>query len=262
MPKLFEYLALFLLVSTAFTSVALQLKLVGWILFVIGLLVLFLCRKEFRKNVFLPYIAVGILSIMPISTDIGFAHILIGGPLIIASVAVPYCISRYVYKTHVIRFPFHHGRSWYKTEIAYIALTAVLAYLILPYYLVSTGSYLNWTVEPNASSLIRLFIACMLVGIWDELFFVSTILGTLRRFFSFPIANVAQAIIFTSFLYELGFRSWGVIPIFIFTLTQGYIFKRTDSLLYVITIHLTLDIILFLVLIYAHNHSWMPIFFS
>ena len=38
--------------------------------------------------------------------------------------------------------------------------------------------------------------------------------------------------------------------------------KKSKSLFYVITIHLTLDLILFLALIFAHHPLWMPIFIT
>src|SRR5438105_3569702 len=124
----------------------------------------------------------------------------------------------------------------------------------------SSGSYVNWTVDPGVSNLVRFFIGTNALGIWDELFFVSTVLGLLRRHLAFPIANLTQSILFTSFLYELGFRGWAFLVIFLFALVQGYIFKKTESLFYIITIHLTFDLILYLALIYTHHPSWMPIF--
>ena len=46
----------------------------------------------------------------------------------------------------------------------------------------------------------------------------------------------------------------------LFALTQGYIFKKTESLLYVITIHLTLDLVLFLALLNVHTPTLADIF--
>ncbi len=176
------------------------------------------------------------------------------------AIAIPYVVSKYIYKDGVITFKFHHGRRWYRTEIAYVFLTAIIAYFLLPFLLKDTESYKNWTVDTATQDLIRLFIGTNVLGIWDELFFVSTILGILRRYFNFALANLSQAVLFTSFLYELGFRGWAFIVIFIFALIQGYIFKKTESLFYVITIHLTLDLILYLVLIHLHHPEWLRIF--
>jgi hypothetical protein len=66
----------------------------------------------------------------------------------------------------------------------------------------------------------------------------------------------------TSFLYELGFRGWGPLLIFPFALSQGYVFKTTKSLLYIITVHLTIDFMLFLVLIHLHHPEHLRIFLT
>jgi membrane protease YdiL (CAAX protease family) len=78
----------------------------------------------------------------------------------------------------------------------------------------------------------------------------------------FKYANAAQAVIFTLFLFELGFRGWAPFAIFPFALSQGYIFNKTHSLLYVITIHLIIDLVLYLALIHAHYPQWLPIFLT
>lgn len=247
---------------TGIILIALQLKPWGWSIWLLGVLGVFACSKNFRRDVLLIYLSMGLLGITPITTDISYGHMLEMGFTLILAVALPYLISRYIYKDYLVKFKFHHGRKWFKTEILYIAVTAVIAYLLLPFYLENTGAYLNWTVEPGLGNIIRLFIGTNALGIWDELFFVSTVLRILRRFMRFEWANLLQSILFTSFLYELGFTGWGFAMIFIFALIQGIVFKKTESLFYVITIHLTLDLILFLALIEAHHPAWLPIFLT
>ena len=48
---------------------------------------------------------------------------------------------------------------------------------------------------------------------WDELFFICTVFALLRHDIC-PCwqANILQATIFVSFLWELGYRSWGPTP--------------------------------------------------
>jgi len=249
-----------ILVLSAIVLVGLQIKLLGWVLFTVGIISLFFCIKQFRKDLLLIYISLGLLGITPITTNISYSHILQMGSLLTLAVAIPYLVSRFIYKDYLVRFKFHHGRSWYKTEIFYVFFTALIAYIFLPFALANTGSYHNWTVNPGVENLVVLFLGTQVLGLWDELFFVSTVLGILRRHLPFKLANLTQAFLFTSFLYELGFRGWLFIVIFLFALLQGYVFKKTESLFYVITIHLTLDLVLYLALIHAHHPSWMPIF--
>lgn len=238
------------------------MKLLGFSLLILGLILLLVCRRQFAKEILLIYISLILLGITAINTDISYSHMFAMGMTLLVAVALPYFISRFIYKDNLVRFKFHHGRTWYKTEIAYIFLTAIVCYFLIPFYLSNTGSYLNWRVDPGASNIVRLFIGTNALGIWDELFFISTVLGILRRFLNFSTANIVQAVLFTSFLYELGFRGWGYIMIFLFALIQGFVFKKTESLFYVITIHLTLDFVLFLALINAHHPAWIDIFIT
>ncbi len=232
--------------------IALQIKLFGWLLLALSVGSLIFLPKQLRRDLLLINISIAILGLIPITTDISYSHMFIMGSGLVLAVGIPYFFSKYVFKDNMVKFKFHHGRSWYKSEIGYIALTALVAYFLIPFYLKNTGAYLNWGVELNPSSLLRFFVGTNGLGIWDELFFISTVFGILRRYFVFWAANIIQAVLFTSFLYELGFTGWGYIMIFIFALIQGIIFKKTESLFYVITIHLTLDFILFLAIINAH----------
>lgn len=147
--------------------------------------------------------------------------------------------------------------------IIYVPIAALLAYFILPWYLKDTGSYLNWTADLAPDQVTRLFIGTNALGIWDELFFCNTVLAILRKYFPFWQANLLQAFLFTSFLYELGFQGWyGPIIIFIFAWLQGKVFQRTENLTYIITIHLIVDAVLFLVLLHLHNPHILDIFLT
>lgn len=253
-------LSITLLSGASITLIALQLKPLGWGLLLASLLSLYFTDREYRRDLILLHISLAILGLIPITTDTSVANMLLMGTALILAVAIPYGVSRYIYKDHRVRFPLHHGRSWYKTEVAYIGITAAVSYLLIPFYLTNTGAYLNWPPDADPWSIVRLFIGTNALGIWDELFFICTALGILRHHFKFWQANLFQAVLFTSFLFELGFTGWGPLMIFLFALLQGYIFKRTESLMYVVTIHLTLDLVLFLALINAHHPELVNIF--
>lgn len=227
-----------------------------------GSLGLFFCAKEFRRNIALVYGCAALLGLTPINTSTEFPHTLTMGIPIFLVVFGPYYISKYIYKNHLVRFPFGRGREWKKREVGYILFTAIVGFLILPPMLRSGNSFHNWEILPGTYNLLESYIGLNVVGIWDELFFVSTVLGIFRKHLSFWPANLAQAVFFTSFLYTLGFQGWCPAVIFPFALSQGYIFKKTDSLLYVLTIHLTLDLVLHLTLVYLHHPDWLPFFIS
>ncbi len=259
--RIAEWVNLALLCMTAITLIGLQMP-AGWLFFALGTLSLTFCHRYFAKDIALLYVSILILAFTSITTDISYAHMTDMAIALFFAVAIPYLISRFVYRDYLVRFRFHHGRYWYKKEVLYIALTVTVSYFLLPFYLRNTGAYLHWTVIPGLDGMTRFFIGTNALGIWDELFFVSTTLGILRRFFPFFWANLAQAVLFTSFLYELGFTGWGVAMIYIFAVIQGYVFRQTDSLFYVITIHLSIDFVLFLALIAAHHPDWIPIFLT
>jgi membrane protease YdiL (CAAX protease family) len=239
-----------------------EAKPIGWMLYALGLAALLGARSSFRRHIGLVYISLGLLGLIPITTEINNENFIRMGVVLTLAVSIPYLVSRYIFKDGMIRFRFHHGRRWFKKEVFYIVVTAVLAYLLVPFYLENSGAYANWGVERTSESIGRLFIGTNGLGIWDELFFVSTVLGVLRHYLKFSWANALQAVLFTSFLYELGFTGWGPLVIYPFALLQGYVFKQTDSLLYVITIHLTLDFILFLALLNAHHPDLADIFIT
>lgn len=261
-PTTFKYTVLGLICTSAPPLLAIpSLKWFGWLL--LGLVVLALITQypsRFSRHMLLLVAAIGLLGLIPINTDISYAHMLSMGGVLIATVAMPFFITTYGFKERTITFPFRFGRPWRKREIAYVCLAAVASYFLLPFYLSSTGSYLNWEAVPETSHIVRLFIGTNALGIWDEIFFVGVCLALLRQHLPFIWANIAQATLWTTFLYELGFRGWGPIAIFLFALSQGYIFKRSKSLLYIITVHLTIDFILFLVLFHLHNPEYLRIF--
>jgi membrane protease YdiL (CAAX protease family) len=65
-----------------------------------------------------------------------------------------------------------------------------------------------------------------------------------------------------SFLWELGYRGWGPLLTIPFALLQGYIFQRTRSLPYVVTVHLTFDMIIFAILVHAYDPALFDVFLT
>ena len=250
-----------LLAGTSVLLIGLQEKPLGWTSFGLGVASLLLLESDRAQALLLPYLLLAILGITPISTELSTVHMATMGGALIAAIVVPAVLDRKCLgSSSVVRFRWRMGRSWNAREWGYIALTIVLAYFVLPYYLRETGAYLNWGVDASPAGVIRLFLGTNAVGLWDELAFIVVTLSVLRRFLPFCWANLFQAILFTSFLYELGFTSWGVFFIFPFALLQGVIFKNTESLAYVVTIHLSLDFVLFLAIINAHHPEWCALF--
>lgn len=251
-----------LLSISSVVLIALEMHTVGWILLGVCACLLLLTEKQFAKDIFLILIGLLILGVTPINTDISVGHMLYMGTTLVLAILIPYLVSRYIYWDYVIKYPWHFARTWHQGDFVYVVSAAVMAYLLLPFYLVETGAYLNWPAVADLSGVLRLFIGTNALGIWDELFFINTVLALLRKYFSFWMANIFQAIMFTSFLYELGFTGWIFPIIFVFALLQGYIFSKTHSLFYIVTIHLIVDFFLFLAILHAHHPQSISIFLN
>ena len=200
------------------------------------------------------------ISLVPITTDISTEHMAVMGTAMILAVGIPYLVSRFVFKDHAVRFPVMTGHPWTRTEKWYLAAVVIMGYALLPAYMVNTGVYGNWPAVSDPEGIFRLFLGTNVLGIWDELFFICTCFALLRRHLVDWQANLVQAVLFTSFLWELGFHAWGPLLIYPFALVQGWIFRLTKSLTYIVCVHLLFDFVLFLVLVHAHNPEWLAIF--
>jgi membrane protease YdiL (CAAX protease family) len=203
----------------------------------------------------LSLIAVGLLivSAIPLKAELDNVAMIRFAVALGGAVAVPYAISRWAFRDRAIRFPWRGGGRWTRFQWLWLIAVLALGWLILPFYFITSGVYLNWPVVDTPDLIARLFVGVGAVGIWDELFFICTCFALLRRHFAFGSANVLQAIVFVSFLWELGYQAWGPVLTIPFALLQGFIFMKTRSLAYVVTVHLLFDAVVFLVLVHAHN---------
>ena len=232
----------------------------GYLVLAAALASAFVTDRRLAKDLGLIVFGLLAISLVPINTQITWDHMLTMGFALAVAVAVPYLVSRFAYRDHAVRFPILAGHRWTVLEKWYLVAVVALGWAILPVYMIGSGVYENWPAASDTSTLLRLFIGTNALGIWDELFFICTCFALLRRHFPDWLANLFQAVLFTSFLWELGFHAWGPFLIYPFALVQGWIFKQTRSLTYVVCVHLLFDFVLFLVLVHAHNPAWLPFF--
>ncbi|GAA1802196.1 hypothetical protein GCM10009749_07840 [Agromyces neolithicus] len=241
-----------------------QVQLAGYAMLAVGLGAAWLTDRSGRTSRLLPdlfLIALGqvIISTISLAADISYPSIVRFAVVLGLAVVVPYVISRYWYGDRVIRFPWRTGNRWTRTQWLYLIFVTVAGWLILPFYFITSGVYQNWPTVTEPDEIARLFVGVNAVGTWDELFFICTVFALLRRHFPTWQANLMQTIVFVSFLWELGYQSWGPLLTIPFALIQGYTFKLTKSLTYVLIVHLIFDAVVFCVIVYAHN-GWPAIF--
>lgn len=253
----------------------LEIPWLGWLLLAAGILTAWLIERarpveapggaigrapSLTRDLSLIALGLLIVSIIPVAAELDNLAMLRFTLALGGAVAVPYAISRFLYRDRAIAFPWRTHRRWGRLQWGWLVAVLVLGWLILPFYFITSGVYQNWPVVDTPELIARLFVGVGAVGIWDELFFICTVFALLRRHFPDLVANLLQAIVFVSFLWELGYREWGPLLTIPFALLQGYIFLRTHSLAYVVTVHLLFDAVVFAVLVHAHNPGLLPVF--
>lgn len=242
-----------------------QEPLTGYFMLACGLFGAWLCDFTTLSDGLLPDLTavasgIVILSLSDLAADLSDAGMVRFTLVLSGAVLVPYVLVRWVFHREPITFPWG-GWRWNRAQWSYLVVVVVAGYLILPWYFLSTGVYQNWPAIHTPGEVARLFVGVNAVGIWDELFFICTVFAIYRRHFPLWQANLLQAMVFVSFLWELGYQSWGPLLTIPFALVQGAIFQLTKNLAYVITVHLLFDLVVFLVLIHGHNQTWPSIFF-
>lgn len=233
---------------------------VGYVVLVVSLIGAWFVDRPLFKDLLLIALGITIVSLVSVKADISWVNIMVLGAVFTAAVAVPFVVDRFVYRRRAIRFPWRSGRKWTRGEKVYLIATPALGWLILPFYFLTSGVYENWPDVETPSEIARLFVGVNAVGTWDELFFICTCYALLLRHFQPWLANVLQAIIFVSFLWELGYQAWGPLLTIPFALVQGRLFHRTRSLTFVLIVHLLFDLVVFLVIVHAHDPAALPIF--
>ena len=263
-PKIlfWRYASAGLITLSMITLVGLEIEPLGWILLTASFLLLRFIDYEFQRYFILVIASTAVLGLAPIGTSTGLPFAFYMGLGLFGAVAIPYLVTKYLYKSDTIRFPSLKEKGWSKKRFGYLLLTAFIAWLIFPILLRSDSIYLNWDLQPGFWYLFEAYMGLNAVGIWDELFFIITLFAIFLRFFPFVAANIFQAVFFTSFLYAVGFESWSFIVIFFFALLQGYIYSKTKSLLFILAIHLTIDLVLHLALVHLHYPNLFPYFIT
>ncbi|MBN9130243.1 MAG: CPBP family intramembrane metalloprotease [Paenarthrobacter ureafaciens] len=249
-----------LLSASAVPLFAIRDDATGYSLLALSLITAAFIDRQLLRHLALVAAGVVIISLVPLNADLSLEHMALMGGALALAVLVPWLVSRFIYREKVIRFPVNTGRKWPLAAKFYLVGVVALGYFILPAYLINTGVYTNWPDASDPTIFWRLFLGVNTVGIWDELFFICTTFTLLRQHFPDWLANLLQAVVFTSFLWEIGYQAWGPLLTFPFALLQGYTFKLTKSFTYVVSVHLIFDFVLFLALVHAHNRDWLPIF--
>ena len=200
----------------------------------------------FRRRMGVLLGAVAVLAAAPIHTDTSTRHfVALGIPFLIVIVGPALFLGRTDPGT--IRYRFFPKRfRW--VDLFYVLVSIPVAWLAFELYFKAVNPEVpgHWPLPtlPEAEASWRLFIGINCVGIWDELFFVNTVFAVLRSLYPLRLANAAQAVIYTAVLYDMAFTGIGPLLIYLFALTQGSMFEESENLLYVLLVHVIVDVFL------------------
>jgi membrane protease YdiL (CAAX protease family) len=253
-------LAAALVCGSAVLLFAVHVRPAGYLPLVAGVALALAVDRALGRDLALIGTGMAIISAISLEADLSDAGMARFTVALSLAVLVPWALSRYAFGQRSIRFPVRTGRRWGRAQLVYLLVVVVAGYLILPFYFIGSGAYRNWPEVTGTQEIARLFVGVNAVGIWDELFFVCTVFALLRQHVGLWTANVLQAVVFVSFLWELGYREWGPLLTIPFALVQGWIFARSTSLTYVVAVHLLFDLVVFGVLVHAHNPELLDVF--
>ncbi len=233
----------------------------GNYLMILSLIWIYFSRKNEFKNYFFLGISFYMAHYADINTNLDIGNIVLLTSIFFFMVWVPAKFS-----SGLVTFNFQF-RKWNKQQVSWFLKTGFFALVVLYFYfnnaLTAEGLpiHRSWSIDGGTGlpldsfdfgkSLI-LFGACMLLGCWDEIFFVNTVLAIFKKSNPFWLANFCQSLLFAAFLYELAFHGWGPLMIMFFAIIQGNILKKTHDLVYVICLHLFADTILFFYILNGH----------
>ena len=202
-------------------------------------------------------VPLAILAIAPISTNLDILKMLVLSLFLASVIVIPPLILR---RNDIITFKLWPDKlDWIDIFYTFLSIPLGWGGFWLYFKLFSPEVPFNWLQpdQPNTTELFKLFIGINAVGIWDELFFINICFAVIRSLFPFKIANSAQAVIYTSVLYDMAFTGWGPVFVGILALTQGAMFERSKALIWVLIVHLIVDYFLFQAIIekYYPNFS-------
>jgi hypothetical protein len=213
-----------------------------------------------RRNLGTLLGCVALLALAPIHTGLDTPHIVTLSLFFAAVIAGPVVVMHRLAPGE-LRWRFWPVRYSLR-DISYTLISIPLAWAVIEAYFfhLNPGIAAHWSLPRayDSNAVHRLVAGINGVGIWDELFFINIVYGLLRGVFPARIANPAQAVVYTSVLYDMAFTGHGVWIVYGFALTQGFMYEKSRVLLYVLLVHLIVDLFLVLAILQWHYPGHSP----
>jgi hypothetical protein len=207
--------------------------------------------RTVRRNFSLLLVCILVLGFAPIHTGLDPMHFVTLGLPFLAVVLIPYFFTKWKAPGDVEWRFWPRGLS--RRDIVYTLISIPLSWGIiwLYFFYLTPEMPTHWPLPEqwNDGAVTRLIVGINCVGIWDELFFINTCYVLLRAIYPKWVANAGQAVVYTSVLYHMAFTGAGPFIVYIFALTQGAMYERSRVLLWVLIVHLIVDLFLVLAIL-------------
>lgn len=217
-------------------------------------------NPRLRRNLGILLGCIAVLAFAPIDTGLDTRHMAILA-CCFASVILGPIIATEIWAPGELRWRFWPPYFSLR-DVLYTAIAIPLSWLVINIYFFHLNPELasHWMLPAsyNTHAVRRLVAGINCVGIWDELFFVNIVYGLLRGVFPARVANAAQAVVYTSVLYDMAFTGHGIWIVYLFALTQGVMFEKSRVLLWVLIVHLIVDLWLVFAILQWHFPGHSP----
>ena len=253
-----EYASVALFCVATVLLIPLEWYLWGGLAWLASAVLLRWAKPEFRFRLGILLGCIALLTVALIHTERDNAHFLSLGFFFLAVVLVP------AFLMHKFQPGAVDWRFWPRGKqglvIFYTFLSIPLSWIVIRWYFFQVNLDLptHWPMPEvmTQDAKWRLIIGINCVGIWDELFFVNVVYGILRTILPQRHANYAQAVVYTSVLYDMAFTGIGPLIIYPFALTQGNMYERSKCLFYVLIVHLIVDAFLVEAILEYNYPDW------
>lgn len=242
-----ERVLIALVIAVGYVMLAIPHNQFGWVMLVLGLILSYV-RLPRQTWIYYAMIAVslGVVYLTPFSVGNSIPNIFVSLFVLMAALAIPYVGSHRLFKHSLIHFRLSF-RGWSRLELMTFAGSVGVTITFLAAYFLMGDAYKHWQFA-TPYDIVVAFTLIMLIGMWEEFYFIASVFGVLKKFLPVFVAAVLQALMFSAFLYQFGFQGWIVPFTFMYALAQSLTFYRFRNLALNVSIHFCVDLAVFILL--------------
>lgn len=227
--------------------------LAGIACFLIGLVFLAWCGRDFAGDIGLLYFFLGCTLLVPPDLPVELSRLMTGILVGVVIFGALVGIHRHVLKRDRFCLSLRPGEHVVKRTLMCALVTLGFAVGAIEIMFRYTDVLKIWAFPDTSLSFILLLLVLALIGLWEELMFGGVVFPLLQRHFSFGVANLIQAVIYTAMLYGWGYHSFSLLMIAPLALVRGWIVRQTQSLYYLFVMHFVIDAVIIVAILRWHG---------